>query len=149
MKTKTMLQWPLLPAMMFTLISYGCKKSAASAQDEQTVTITAKTAATGVSAAVQLTSGQLAELKAGVMLQALQTGDGGFTAAKGETGLTEAGISLGGGNCPPISQATLDYYQAQANECCCSFIVCLQGEGCLYYLIYFGPGNGCTGGGDM
>jgi hypothetical protein len=127
----------------------SCKKdssNAGTAAKENTVVVSSRTINPGQSVRVTLSQEAVSGLKAGEQLTVQQNGINDFVAAKG-TGATGADV-LVGGNCPPISAATMAFYQAQANSCCCSFIVCLQaGPGCLFYLIYFSPNNGCTGGG--
>jgi hypothetical protein len=127
----------------------SCKKDSSNMCTEakdNTVVLNSRTINPGQFARVTLSQQAVLRLQAGERLTLQQNGINDFVASKG-TGTVEANV-LVGGNCPPISAATMAYYQAQANSCCCSFVVCLQaGPGCLFYLIYFSPNNGCTGGG--
>jgi hypothetical protein len=136
----------------------ACRKATTASQNDVLTTISSRTAVTGQDVRVTLTRDQINDLKQGKMIRVLKTEDGNFITPGATTDDTNAGISFnpgnggevvwgGPGNCPPISAATLQYYQNQANACCCSFAVCLQGEFCYYYMCAFSPNNGCGNGG--
>ncbi len=138
-----------LLAIATVFIVSSCKKDSSNvstAAKDNTVVLNSRTINPGQSVRVTLSQEAVSRLKAGEQLSVQQNGLNDFAAAK-NTGATEANVLIGG-NCPPISAATMAFYQNEANSCCCSFVVCLQaGPGCLFYLIYFSPNNGCTGGG--
>ncbi len=138
-----------LVAIATVFILSSCKKDSSNASapaKDNTVVLSSRTINPGQSARVTLSQEAVSRLKAGERLTVQQNGTNDFVAAK-SGGATDPDF-WPGGDCPPISDATMAFYQAEANNCCCSFIVCLQaGPGCLFYLIYFSPSNGCTGGG--
>jgi hypothetical protein len=138
-----------LLAIATVFIVSSCKKDSSNVSadvKDNAVVLNSRTINPGRFARVTLGQDAVLRLKAGERLVVQQNGTNDFVAAKG-AGTAEANI-LVGGDCPPISAATMAYYQNEANSCCCSFVVCLQaGPGCLFYLIYFSPNNGCSGGG--
>ena len=136
-------------AIAAVLFVSSCQKDSADAGttvNNNTVVLNSRTINPNQFARVTLSQQAVLRLKAGERLIAQQTGLNDFVAARGSSAI-ETNV-LVGGDCPPISDATMAYYQNEANDCCCSFIVCLQaGPGCLFYLLYFSPNNGCSGGG--
>ncbi len=150
MNTKTTFLRLFAIAAIAAFCFTACKKTsvteAPKPQDNNVVTISGRTANPAQGARVTMTQQQLAELKVVKKMRLVSTGGFTFTVDNNQGSRTEE-ITLGG-DCPPVSEKVLDYYQTQANECCCSFAVCLQGEDCFFYFYYFGPNNGCTGGGN-
>ncbi len=158
MNTKTAFLRLFAIAAVATFSLTACKKTpvnnAPDNNGRELTTVSSRMANPEQRAQVTLTYTQIEQAKKGQPVRLLQSGDRSFVAdglAAEETG---SGIgSIGGGlvfnpgNCPPVSAATLQYYQNQANACCCSFAVCLLGEGCYYYFYAFTPSNGCSGGG--
>ena len=137
-----------IAAVCFT----ACKKTsvteAPKPQDNTVVTINGRTANPAQGARVSMTQQQLDQLKTEKKIRLIKTGDNTFTAS-GQSGNVSEGGRGKFNDCPPVSAATLQYYQDEANACCCSFAVCLIGENCDFYFYYFAPNNGCTGGNEM
>lgn len=157
MNTKTTFLRLFAIAAIAAISFTACKKTSGDvikADDNVVTVVNARTANPAQGARVSITRQQLNQLKIEKKMKLIQTGENTFTVANpgGETGQVGrfGGISepIGGGNCPPVSEKTLQYYQDEANACCCSFAVCLLGEDCYFYFYYFGPNNGCTGGGN-
>jgi hypothetical protein len=148
----TVLSFFALATMIITGFT-ACKKQSVTPVAEEQVTVTARMTNPGQEARVALSSAQFDKLQKGEYLRLQSVSANEFTAAPENTDGTGLGASavIGGvtpGGCPPISNATLQFYANQANACCCTVIVCLQGADCAYYIFAFVPSNGCSGGNE-
>jgi hypothetical protein len=142
-------------AAIFTLSS--CKKQTVSSNENNTVVVSSRTAQPGQLITVRLSQAQLVQLhqqgSVHIEKEAIESSSARGTAAGLSIGVSGGGIGINPGGCPPISQATLNYWQQQANNCCCDIIVCLQDQTCAYVMMLFRPsansGCGTGGGGEL
>jgi hypothetical protein len=137
---------------IFTLSS--CKKQVANSSENNTVVVSSRTTQPGQLITVRVSQSQATQLRQSgsihIEKEAIESTPARGTSATADIGVSGGGITPGG--CSPISQATLNYWQQQANNCCCDIIVCLQDQSCAYVLILFrpSPNSGCgTGGGGQ
>jgi hypothetical protein len=147
-----------LLAIAAVFIVSSCKKdssNAGTAAKDNTVVVSSRTAQPGQSVTVRLNQVQFAQLqqRGSIQIQkeAIENASARGTTAGPNTGVIGGGTGINPGGCPPISQATLNYWQQQANSCCCDFTVCLQDQTCAYVIMLFRPsansGCGNPGGG--
>jgi hypothetical protein len=132
-----------------TICTLGaCQKQPVSNNESNTVVVSSRTAQPGQLITARLSTAQYAQLSqsgtVAISKDAIETG-------RGVSATLNAGVGIAPGGCQPISQATLNYWQQQANECCCDIIVCLQDQTCAYVMMLFRPSvnSGCNGGGGQ
>jgi hypothetical protein len=147
-------------AAFVALISFSyCKKQPVSSNEDRTVVVSSRTAQPGQSVTVRLSQVQYAQLQQRgsihIEKEAIESASARGITAGPNTGVIGGGTGINPGGCPPISQATLNYWQQQANNCCCDIIVCLQDQTCAYVMMLFRPSanSGCGypggGGGEL